>query len=142
MRILITSLKTNQQKYVICRICPGRDCSQYFSSIKSLTQHKRICSAPRVRKRKQQQVEQQVEEQQQPHTLEEFGFEVMEGVEVLDEFAEEVEDDDPTVDVCVEDEDNFDMEEFDNRPLLSVPSQGVEIIMNLREWLKNPWEKI
>ena len=102
MRILITSLKTNQQKYVICRICPGRDCSQYFSSIKSLTQHKRICSAPRVRKRKQQQVEQQVEEQQQPHTLEEFGFEVLEGFQ----------------------------------------SQGVEIIINLREWLKNPWEKI
>ena len=83
-----------------------------------------------------------MEEQQQPHTLEEFGFEVLEGFEVLDEFAEEVVDDDPTVDVCVKDEDNFDMEEFDNRPLLIVPSQGVEIIINLREWLKNPWEKI
>ena len=35
----------------------------------------------------------------------------------------------------------FDMEESEINPSVKVPSRGVEIIMDLNDWLRTPWDK-
>ena len=54
---------------------------------------------------------------------------------VVEEEADSAED----YDVSDEKEDAVDLEESETNPTVSVPSGGIEIIMDLREWLKSPW---
>ena len=45
-------------------------------------------------------------------------------------------------DVSQNDLEEYDLEESEANPSVVVPSGGVEVIMDLREWLKCPWEKV
>ena len=40
------------------------------------------------------------------------------------------------------DDQEVDLEETETNPTVVVPSGGVEIIMDLREWLKSPWDVV
>ena len=40
------------------------------------------------------------------------------------------------------DNQEVDLEETETNPTVVVPSGGVEIIMDLREWLKSPWDVV
>ena len=62
-------------------------------------------------------------------------------VEVVDEFHDEEETTDLT-EAAQNDLEVFDLEESEVNPSVIVPSGGIEVIMDLREWLKCPWEKI
>ena len=56
-----------------------------------------------------------------------------------DMVAEEEADSAEDLDVSDEKEDAVDLEESEINPMVSVPSGGIEIIRDLREWLKSPW---
>lgn len=63
---------------------------------------------------------------------------------ITDEVVENMEEEEEAVivdDLEVSDEtDNIlDLEESETNPMVSAPSGGIEIIMDLREWLKSPW---
>ena len=62
---------------------------------------------------------------------------------ITDEVVEDMEEEEAVIvdDLEVSDEtDNIlDLEESETNPMVSVPSGGIEIIMDLREWIKSPW---
>ena len=62
---------------------------------------------------------------------------------ITDEVVEDMEEEEAVIvdDLEVSDEtDNIlDLDESETNPMVSAPSGGIEIIMDLREWLKSPW---
>ena len=63
-------------------------------------------------------------------------------VEVVDEFYEEEEETTDLSEAAQNDLEVFDLEESEANPSVMAPSGGFEVIMDLREWLKCPWDKI
>ena len=104
----------------------------YFSTIKSLTEHKRVCLVRSRRltgpgRKRGQGAAASV-------------FDMM----ITDEVVEDMEEEEETVivdglEVSDETENILDLEESETNPMVSAPSGGIDIIMDLREWLKYPW---
>ena len=113
---------TLQQK-VEQRVC--KTCGKYFALKLSLTEHKQVCKSKR--------------------TLDDDDYlprmrisNVVAALEVSDEFFEEEEKEEHLEDSL---EDDLEMSAL--RPVISVPSAGgVESIVNLKEWLKSPYQLI
>ena len=57
-----------------------------------------------------------------------------------DEFMNEWADEEEEETNALEEDGVVDLEETEALPLTSVTQGGVEIIMDLREWLKTPWD--
>ena len=119
-----------QQENCVKRVC--QVCFKYFSSITSLTEHKRTCEKPKkvalpsitthMKKRAKVDegtgIDKVVDENDQDIPI----IEVEETVDMFDELDTHA-------------------ELVDLRPQISIPHEGgVELIVNLKEWLKSPWQ--
>jgi hypothetical protein len=106
----------------------------YFSTIKSLTEHKRVCLA-----RSRRLTGPGRKRGQGAAAKNSSVFDMM----ITDEVVEDMEEEEAVIvdDLEVSDEtDNIlDLEESETNPMVSAPSGGIEIIMDLREWLKSHW---
>ena len=106
----------------------------YFYTIKSLTEHKRVCLA-----RSRRLTGPGRKRGQGAAAKNSSVFDMM----ITDEVVEDMEEEEAVIvdDLEVSDEtDNIlDLEESETNPMVSAPSGGIEIIMDLREWLKSPW---
>ena len=107
----------------------------YFSTIKSLTEHKRVCL---VRSRRLTGPGRK--RGQGAAAKNSSVFDMM----ITDEVVEDMEEEEEAVivdglEVSDETENILDLEESETNPMVSAPSGGIEIIMDLREWLKSPW---
>ena len=102
------------QTKVESRVC--KVCGKYFSLKLLLTNHKRICKRPKKTKQTSRK---------EPNNN------VRNLIDESDEEEEEID----------EEEDEEVLELVELRPKISVPQLGgVEIIMNLKEWLKSPYQ--
>ena len=111
---------TLQQK-VEERVC--KICGQYFSLKLSLKEHKQVGHK---------------------RSRDEDGPHAKEGIsnEVLDEFLAEAEDEERRQENLEDSVDDI-LEQQSMRPLISVPAAGgIETIVNLKEWLKSPYQLI
>ena len=101
------------QEKLLKRICPK--CKKYHATIKSLSQHKRVCKE-KSKKKSSQRIESSDSESEVE----------IEDMEEVDEDLDEHEQPCNVVNL---------------RPTFSVaiPGEFVEQILNLREWLKSPW---
>ena len=118
---------TLQQK-VEKRIC--KRCGKYFALKLSMVEHRNM-----VCKRKRSQSEDGVggPSKKRSHSL-------ISALEVVpDEFCDELEEEEESLEYSVEE----DLEVSGLRPVISVPARGgVETIVNLKEWLKSPYQLI
>ena len=108
----------------------------YFSTVKSLTEHKRVCLA------KNRRLTGPGRSRGNGHASRIRTLSDMIDDEFVDEddmVAEEEAGSAEDLDVRDEKEDAVDLEESETNPMVSVPSGGIEIIRDLREWLKSPW---
>ena len=115
------------QKKVEQRVC--KSCGKYFALKLSLIEHRRFC------KRKRSQSDEGGNSKKRGRNL-------ISALEVVpDEFCEELEEEEEEENL--EDSVEDDLEVNGLRPVISVPaSGGVETIVNLREWLKSPYQLI
>ena len=130
-------LPTCQQK-VETRTC--KVCFKYHATIKSLKDHRKVCKRPKSNRNP-------------PKKTKFTAFNLIDEIEMNDsENDYEAEDDDSEDDLEAEMNTNSDNEEYQTdlevmeveslRPKYSIsfPGESVEIIQNLKEWLKSPWQ--
>ena len=119
---------TVQQK-IDSRVC--KVCAKYFSTIVMLNEHKRICKRQAVEKgasKKRSRKDQNPKEVTGEELENDPELEVVSIGEADSTIEDEIE--------FVEEEELVQL-----RPIISIPGEGgVEVIINLREWLKSPWE--
>ena len=117
------------QEKIDGRVC--KVCSKYFSTLVMLTEHKKVCKR-QVAVRKVAKKRRIVQEP----------IEVVE-VEQEDEVDQELEADSEDAESVPEEEEDIAEELVQLRPIISIPQAGgVEMIVNLKEWLKSPWQLI
>ena len=125
----------SQQMKVEKRIC--KHCKKYFSSVKSLTQHRKICKKPMSKK--SVPLRKRAKKTKKKAVLSESEDE-LEEEEDLEE--EELFNNATTID----EENNLDADNIEEvllGPSISTPVEGsFEVIMNLREWVKSPWNLV
>ena len=134
----------SQQQKVENRVC--QVCGMYFSSVKSLVQqHRKVCKKPRKGgaavknkhsvNRKATLLDDSDEDNDMSEDAEENCDESIE-YEAIDELNASFEDDQNNKDF-------ENMEEVYLEPIISVQSEGgFQIILDLKQWLKSPWNTV
>ena len=120
--------------FLSIRVCEDEDCGMYFSTVKSLTEHKRVCVARRRRMTGFGRKRGKGASARDTSLLDMMVIDA-----VIEEEGEEEASKVDELEVPEETENILDLEESETNPTVGAPSGGIEIIMDLREWLKSPW---
>lgn len=114
------------QDKVVARICIT--CGKYFNLKLSLIEHKQVCKKKRAKE----------DNGTRASKIKRFSS-VVSAFNLSDEFFEGSDDDEDEPDLGVSVEEA--LEVTDVRPKISIPGLGgIETILNLREWLKSPYQ--